>query len=45
MLASGFLPWLVFARSRLTGFRLAELVVAVGDDYGTGPPAWLGVVW
>ena len=31
--ASGFLPWLRFQRSELSGFRLAELVASVADEY------------
>jgi hypothetical protein len=42
---SGFLPWLRFQRSELSGFRLAELVASVADEYRLGPPSWLGIVW
>jgi hypothetical protein len=39
------LPWLRFERRELSGFRLAELVASVGDEYRIGPPSWLGIVW
>jgi hypothetical protein len=42
---SGFLPWLRFQRSELSGFRLAELVASVADEYRVGPPSWLGIAW
>jgi hypothetical protein len=45
VVASGALPWLRFQRSELSGFRLAELVASVGDEYRVGPPSWLGVAW
>jgi hypothetical protein len=45
VLLSGLLPWLRFQRSELSGFRLAELVASVGDDYRLGPPSWLGIAW
>jgi hypothetical protein len=45
VLASGLLPWLRFQRSELSGFRLAELVASVGDEYRLGPPSWLGIAW
>lgn len=28
-----------------TGFRLAQLVTSLGDDYPIVPPSWLGVTW
>jgi hypothetical protein len=34
-----------FERSQLSGFRLAELVASVGDEYRLGPPSWLGIAW
>jgi hypothetical protein len=43
--ASGFLPWLRFQRSELSGFRLAELYASVADEYRLGPPEWLGIAW
>jgi hypothetical protein len=45
VLSSGVLPWLRFQRSNLSGFRLAELVASVGDEYDVGPPSWLGIAW
>jgi hypothetical protein len=45
VLVSGLLPWLRFQRSELSGFRLAELVASVGDEYKVGPPSWLGIAW
>jgi hypothetical protein len=45
VLLSGLLPWLRFQRSELSGFRLAELVASVGDEYQVGPPSWLGIAW
>jgi hypothetical protein len=45
VLVSGLLPWLRFERSELSGFRLAELVASVADEYRLGPPSWLGIVW
>jgi hypothetical protein len=42
---SGFLPWLRFQRSELSGFRLAELFASVADEYRVGPPEWLGLAW
>jgi hypothetical protein len=45
VVASGFLPWLRFQRSELSGFRLAELVASVADEYRLGPPSWLGIAW
>lgn len=44
-MGSGLLPWLRFERSELSGFRLAELVASVADEYHVGPPSWLGIVW
>jgi hypothetical protein len=45
VLVSGLLPWLRFERSELSGFRLAELVASVADEYRLGPPSWLGIAW
>ena len=42
---SGWTTWLEVAGSPLSGFRMAELWVAVGDDLGAGPPGWVGVAW
>ncbi len=40
---SGWTTWLEVAGSPVSGFRMAELWVAVGDDLGAGPPGWVGV--
>ena len=45
VLISGLLPWLQFQRSSLSGFRLAELVASVGDEYRVGPGSWMGIAW
>lgn len=42
---SGWATWLEVAGSPVSGFRMAELWVAVGDDLGAGPPGWVGVAW
>jgi hypothetical protein len=44
IVVSGFLPWLRLRRD-YSGFRLARLLYAMGDDYPVLPPSWLGLVW
>ncbi|MBC8364346.1 MAG: hypothetical protein H8E59_05060 [Actinobacteria bacterium] len=41
----GWVTWVEVAGSPVTGFRMAELWVAVGDDLGGGPPGWVGIAW
>ncbi|MDH3752845.1 MAG: hypothetical protein OEU32_03135 [Acidimicrobiia bacterium] len=45
VVASGLLPWLELGSSTLSGFRLADLIVSLGDDVGPAPPSWIGVAW
>ena len=42
---SGFAVWLEAAGSRLSGFRLAELIGGYGDSVAGIPPAWVGAAW
>ena len=42
---SGFAVWLDAAGSRLSGFRLAELIGGYGGRVPGVPPAWVGAVW
>lgn len=42
---SGFAVWLEVLGSRLTGFRLAELIGGFGRELNSVPPAWVGAVW
>ncbi|MEE2697779.1 MAG: hypothetical protein VX516_04970, partial [Actinomycetota bacterium] len=42
---SGWVTWVEVVGSSVTGFRMAELWVVVGDDLGGGPPGWVGIVW
>jgi hypothetical protein len=42
---SGWATWVEVVGSSVTGFRMAELWVVVGDDLGGGPPGWVGIAW
>ncbi len=42
---SGFAVWYEVLGSRLTGFRLAELIGGFGAELSSVPPPWVGVVW
>ena len=42
---SGFAVWLDAAGSRLSGFRLAELIGGYGGWVPGVPPAWVGAAW
>ena len=42
---SGFAVWLEVAGSRLSGFRLAEIIGGYGDHVAGVPPAWVGALW
>ena len=42
---SGWATWVEVVGSSITGFRMAELWVVVGDDLGDGPPGWVGIAW
>ena len=42
---SAFAGWLEVAGSRLSGFRLAEIIGGYGDHVAGVPPAWVGAVW
>ena len=42
---SGWATWVEVVGSSITGFRMAELWVVVGDDLGGGPPGWVGIAW
>ena len=42
---SGFAVWYEVLGSRLTGFRLAELIGGFGTELSSVPPPWVGVVW
>lgn len=44
-IVSGWVAWVRVAGSPVTGFRMTELWVAVGDDLGGGPPGWVGIAW
>ena len=43
--ASGFAVWLEVLGSRLSGFRLAELIGGFGKELDAVPPQWVGVAW
>ena len=43
--ASGFAVWFEVLGSRLTGFRLAELIGGFGAELSSVPPPWVGVAW
>jgi hypothetical protein len=45
MILSGWATWVEVVGSPVTGFRMAELWVVVGDDLGGGPPGWVGIAW
>ena len=42
---SGFAVWLEVLGSRLTGFRLAELIGGFGEELSAVPPRWVGAAW
>ena len=42
---SGFAVWVEVFGSRLTGYRLAELIGDFGSEMERVPPAWVGAVW
>ena len=42
---SAFAGWLEVAGSRLSGFRLAEIIGGYGDHVAGVPPAWVAAVW
>ena len=42
---SGFAVWYEVLGSRLTGFRLAELIGGFGTELSSVPPPWVGAAW
>jgi hypothetical protein len=42
---SGSFTWLDIAGDSLSGFRIADLLLAVGGKYPETPPRWFGAVW
>ena len=42
---SAFAGWLEVAGSRLSGFRLAEIIGGYGDHVEGVPAAWVAAVW
>ncbi len=43
--ASGSAPWIRVLGDDLAGYRMADLVISLGDDLAVAPPTWVGVVW
>ncbi len=42
---SGLAPWVRVLGDDLAGYRMADLVLSLGDDLEVTPPRWVGVAW
>lgn len=45
VVGSGFLTWVSVAGSRLSGFRMADLLTDAADRLPEAPPGWTGAAW